>query len=110
MNAEAGGPRRVVLLVAMCACYGCEWMVACPPTGVKQSKQTVTATATRLEAARASMKRCPTPEEASEARTRDAWGRDLRISCEQNPALSIVATSAGRDGKFGTPDDIRSDE
>jgi general secretion pathway protein G len=34
---------------------------------------------------------------------RDSWNREFRIYCEQE---DVVVSSAGRDGRFGTSDDI----
>ena len=36
----------------------------------------------------------------------DVWDRELRLECV---AGTVVVTSAGPDGRFGTPDDIRSE-
>ena len=37
---------------------------------------------------------------------RDPWGTDFIVECR---ARALVVISAGPDGRFGTPDDIRSD-
>ena len=54
---------------------------------------------------------CPTVKDLAEAKkldskkTDDPWGRPYRISCEDD----IVVFSNGKDGKEGTPDDVRND-
>ncbi len=43
--------------------------------------------------------------------TRDPWGANYLMFCGRMPALSIrgiAVLSAGEDGQFGTPDDVRS--
>lgn len=54
---------------------------------------------------------CPTPEEmkregvlSSRSSTEDPWGTTYRIVCEPESATAI---SAGRDGVFGTEDDVK---
>jgi general secretion pathway protein G len=55
---------------------------------------------------------CPTIKDLTEARQIDAkkvddpWGTQFKISCDGD---EITVTSAGRDRKEGTPDDIKDD-
>ncbi len=58
-----------------------------------------------------SVKGCPTISQLvhdkkleSSARTDDPWGSGFRIECSSD---DVIVRSAGKDGKLGTPDDIR---
>ncbi len=43
------------------------------------------------------------------AESRDGWGNDVRITCEEQPAaLQMGVVSAGADGRFSTDDDVFS--
>jgi hypothetical protein len=39
----------------------------------------------------------------------DVWDRELRLDCVAGSPPTVVVTSAGPDGRFGTLDDIRSE-
>lgn len=73
----------------------------------KSDAQTVTAAATMYMS---DNEGCPTVEQLVEAKildkkkkTKDAWGNDFVIECDED---GPVAKSAGPDGQMGTEDDI----
>jgi hypothetical protein len=49
---------------------------------------------------------CPRLDTLAAADVHDPWGARYRISCSET---GVAITSAGADGRFGTPDDITAE-
>jgi hypothetical protein len=80
----------------------------CGRPGLKESFVTVRKTATHVERLSAHVGRCLNEGELRQIFSLDGWHRPLRISCAEVPVITILVSSAGPDGTFGSADDIDS--